>query len=220
MAYIETNGPIIQKKKRDWILVANLLLALFTASLTFYNLGLVGESNKLNRETLQLQNSLFNFSSAIIPVEKYNEYTLFNSSMSRETLDQSFPVGLYGYVQKDLKVVTPHYGYLSVDFKNFTFSENAHMATLERRNDYEISYVGAQKYEDIVVQGSNQITVSLQLRISVYLNLNDLSSDIRGMQFPLGDLTLEATLLDLQTNQTMTKEFNVSVVASIKITDS
>jgi hypothetical protein len=120
MAYIETNGIRIRKKKRKWLteFTVSVLLAIITLvsviSANYYAM----KNTALQEQYTDLQNLLYNFQPFIFSI---NSTSTLNSlyCMRKDTM-----AVLDGLVTVDLKVVTPYDGMLTINVKtlNLTYT--------------------------------------------------------------------------------------------------
>ena len=197
------------------ILSAGLLIATiyFAAS----NNNLSQQNTEMTRKNLELQNQLYNFSSVIVAHDV--EYSLFNSSDYSLSDSQSARFTFYGYVRADIRLITPHYGNLTVELKELGLREDDPVnpyIDLERLNQTEVSYV-FNPYVDLVNQGLNQFQPSLHLKVSVYLNPSNLPSQGETLQLGnVGKISLEARFFDFHTNMTTTKPFEAYITLVVK----
>jgi hypothetical protein len=194
------------------ILSAGLLIA--TIYFATSNNNLSQQNTEMTRKNLELQNQLYNFPSVIVAHDV--EYSLFNSS-EYSLSDARFT--FYGYVRADIKVVTPHFGSLSVELKGLSLREDDPVGPYinpERLNQTDFSYV-RDSYVDLVNQGLNQFQPSLHLKVSVYLNPDNLPSLGETVQLGnVGTMSLEAKFFDFQTNMTVAKQFDAYITLVVK----
>lgn len=213
MAYIETNGIRISKKprkQRKWLIASlTTVLALIVSIIaTSYSVYFAIQNQNL-------QNSLYSFQPFI-----FSNYT----SSTLKTLiyipnDNSFD--LFGNVAVDLKVITPYDGMLTINVTTFNFthigeryyqgsqlldmnylnfSEHSPFDMLATPHQYFIS-------RDVI----NPIEDKILVRLTVFLKPNWLPPNATAIGFDLGDLTFEANLFAVRTNQTITKTFTEDV---------
>ncbi len=181
-------------------LISNLILSGF-------NLYLVIQTNQIHRESMEFQNMMYNFTSvivakaetAILEQSSYNPY----DNVTVQTVH-------FGYLDIELQVITPHYGEVNIKYKHFNIGESSLFAP-EKVNETRVTYVPDDKHEHLVVSGLNQLSDKISLIANVYINPNSISPDTKWVQFIIGRLFLEAELLDLQNNTTLTEEFSAPI---------
>jgi hypothetical protein len=195
------------KKTNKELIIASISLIVSIVSLFFSGYLAVINLN------LSIENSrLSNFNPSIS--SNYNYSTLRNSGYMR---NESFaPVA--GQVKIDLTVLTPHYGKLEVNLKSLNYSESDYY-WLDLEKQGSVSYSGKKVYECFVQQGLNKIVAEFDLHEYIAVKPNVVSIDTKGFSFPLGELTLEGILTDLQANQTVTREFTEGIRIDIKVTE-
>jgi hypothetical protein len=173
----------------------------------------VNQANILTEKNLELQNILSNFTSVIIAEPEVG----FLYSNTFDNASNLITVNHYGHLNVSLRIITPHYGRISIGIKNFT-EDSADMLNPNMENQTTVSYVWEdEKYEDVVVTGLNSLTADLELKATTYPDSSKLPAKGEKIQFPIGRLLLEATLLDVQTNNTLTKEFSALIAVIITV---
>jgi len=203
MVYIETNGIRIRKKnRRKWIIsvVLSSLIAIIAIISTSY----------FAWQNQNVMNSLYNFQPFIFSI---NSTSILNASycVRNDTL-----AVLVGLVAVDLKVVTPYDGMLTINVKTLDVTHiNELNSELDMNNlnnlnysEHSPSYLGTTIHQYFISRNViNSIEDKLLVRLTVILKPNWISPNNTGIGFDLGNLTFEANLFAVQTNQTMTKTF-------------
>jgi hypothetical protein len=207
MAYIETTGFRLSKKKRNWTSILLAAIALVSLVLTGY-FSIVNVD--LQRRNQDLQNSVYN----------YEPFIFANTSTSNLNTVFYNPNGtdatFFGNVTIDLKVITPYDGMLTIKVKSFNFSylNGLYNPTLpyldkDRLNSTFIYDESFQPHQYFVSRDvTNSIEDKIPLLVTVFLKLHLLSSDLQGMGFTLGDAIFEASLYEVRTHNTITQSFN------------
>jgi len=193
------------------VIISIISLAISFA-LTIHSFNLTEQANRLTEKSLELQKMLSNFTSVIVvnPERGFlNEVGYYLNG----TESSSHP---NGYLNISLTVITPHYGILSIEEKNFSVTDYFDMLNPEKLNLTTVSYYYEyDKYERSVAMGVNPLNFRLNLKATVYPNPQKLKAHSEN-EFPIGVFFLEAKLTDLQTNQTFTKEFSTIIFVTIK----
>ena len=123
---------------------------------------------------------------------------------------------LVGLVAVDLKVVTPYDGMLTINVKTLDVTHiNELNSELDMNNlnnlnysEHSPSYLGTTIHQYFISRNViNSIEDKLLVRLTVILKPNWISPNNTRIGFDLGNLTFEANLFAVQTNQTMTKTF-------------
>lgn len=221
MTPIILKGTDIPKRRIELKDLAPIVLSVALLIATVYsamsNINLSQQNTEMYRKNLELQNQLYNFPSVIVAHDV--EYSLFNSSDYSLSDSQFARFTFYGYVRADIKVVTPHFGNFSVELKELNLREDDPISSYidsKRLNQTDVSYV-YDSYVDLVNQGLNQFQPSLHLKVSVYLNPNNLPSPGETVQLGnAGRISLDARFFDFQTNMTVTKQFEAYVTLIVK----
>jgi hypothetical protein len=221
MAPIILKGTDIPKRRIEPKDAVSIILSIGLLTATIYfaiqNANLSQQNTEINRRNFELQNQLYNFPSVIVARDV--EHSLFNSSDYSLSDGQFARFTFYGYVRADIKLITPHYGNLSVELKELNLREDDPVGShldLERLNQTDFSYV-SDSYVDLVNQGLNQFQPSLHLKISVYLNPDNLPSPSETVQLGnVGRMSLQTRFFDFQTNTTVTKQFEAYITLMVK----
>jgi len=180
--------------------------------LTIWNINQVDKANEIANENLKIFNMVSNFTSVIVVDTKSG--TLDKGGYySNGTHGRSDP---YGWLNFSLAVMTPHYGLLSIKMENFSAYTNE-MVDPQKVNLTTVSpYSQHDEYEYYVVSGLNPLSPTLKLRAALYPNPQKIMPPDGEIEFPIGVLFLKAELLDIQTNQTTTKEFTAIIFVKIR----
>ena len=166
----------------------------------------------------ELQNSLYNYEPFIFA----NYSGISNLKTGIYTPSSGNEAILYGNVAIDLKIITPYDGMVTIVVKSFNFtylnapinptSNYLDLDNLHNVNIYDTSIVPHQYF--IRRDLTNSISDEIPVRLIVFLKPNVLGKT-QGMGFTLGDVVLEANLLSVRTNQTITQQFNSKVWVNI-----
>jgi hypothetical protein len=208
MAYIETNGIRIRKKRRKWLTASLLtsliaIMALIISGISVYSTYYFSMQNgKLTNELYNLQNSLYNFSPFI-----FSNYT--SSTLNSLYCERNDTLAILdGSVNIDLKVISPYDGYLTIQAKTFNFTSI---------NGYNISnYINSnyidspQPVQDLATMphqywiSANSIkSITDKLVIQLIVDLKPNCLPLTGITLDLGYLTFEASLFAARLNQTI-----------------
>ena len=184
------------------ISVISLILSIISVSFSAY----VGNENlNLSKENYRLTN--------FIPtIESSFSYShLQTSSYMR---NESFAF-FWGYVKIDLMVLASQYSKLVVTLKRLNYSESgAGWLDLEKQSSLGYNDV---VHESFIERGFNPIGADFIFSPSIAVKPNYYSSDTKGFGFQLGNVTLEAKLIDLVTKQTViTHEFNEGIYIEVE----
>ena len=133
---------------------------------------------------------------------------------------------LLGFINVDLKVVSPYDGMLTINVKSLNTYVNSIVPTFLNVSILNYSTVSffpfpETQYQYFISKNViNQIEDKLEVKAVVYLNSGILQqafqNDTTSVGFPLGDIIFQAKLFEVQTNQTYTKDFNQGVYCNIK----
>lgn len=208
MAYVTTNGI---RKKRKWlsaslITVLALIVSIIATSYSVY----------FAIQNQSLQNSLYNFKPFIF--SNYTSSTL--KTVFYIPNDNEFY--LDGLVSVDLKVITPYDGMLTINVtelnfthigeRNYVGSEILDMNYLYD-SEHSASYMGTTTHQYFISKDViNPIEDKLLVQLSVFLKPNWLPVNATAIGFDLGDLTFEANLFAVRTNQIISQNFTEDVV--------
>lgn len=159
--------------------------------------------------------------------ELYNFQPVIFSNYTSSTLKTVFyspndnQFYLSGLVSVDLKVITPYDGMLSINVTglNFTHIDERDYVGLRildmnylNFSEHSVSFAVTTIHQYFVLKDAvNSIEDKLLVQLSVFLKPNWLPLDVTAMGFDLGDLTFEANLFAVRTNQTMVKTFTEDV---------
>jgi len=175
--------------------------------LTIYSFKLTEQANEISRKSLELEDILANYTS-VIDAEQHAVGLLYASGFSFYPNGSIESFSSYGHLNFSLKVITPHYGNVSVEIVNFTADNSQLVLNTEKLNQTTVSYVWEdEKYHSLVVQGLNSLDASLELKGVVYPDASSLPAKGETIEFPIGWLNLNATLFDLQNHVTTTQGF-------------
>ena len=184
------------------ISVISLILSIISVSFSAY----VGNENlNLSKENYRLTNfiptieSSFSYSHIQTPSYMRNENFAFFG----------------GQIKIDLMVLASQYSKLVVTLKLLNYSENgAGQLDLEKQSSLGYDEI---VYESFVERGFNPIDAYFSFSPSIAVKPNYYSSDTKGFGFQLGNVTLEAKLIDLVTKQAViAQEFNEGVYIEVK----
>jgi hypothetical protein len=193
-----------RRKGRNWfsIIIASITLIALLIS-TSFNVYYAWRSDNLQNSI----NSLTYFQPFIFSI---NSTSTLNASYAVRNDTLAVLVGL---VAVNLKVVTPYDGLLTINVKTLDFTRiNELNSELDMNNlnfsAHSPSYLGTTIHQYFISRNViNSVEDKLLVKLTVVLKPNWISSNNTGIGFDLGDLTFEANLFAVQTNQTMTKTF-------------
>jgi hypothetical protein len=199
-----------QEKRRKWLSIESLTLIALLIS-TGFTVYFAWRSDNLQNSL----NSLTYFQPFIFSTNATS--TLPSSYCARNDTVAS----LIGLVAVNLKVVTPYDGMLTINVKTLDVTNiNELNSKLDMNNsgnlNYSIhspSYLGTTIPQYFISRNViNSIEDKLLVRLTVILEANWISPSSNATGFELGNLTFEANLFAVQTNQTMTQTFYEDVV--------
>jgi len=202
MAYIEMNGIKTRKKQSKWLSIGSLTFIALLIS-TGFNVYFAWRSDNLQNSL----NSLTYFQPFIFSI---NATSTLNSlyCIRNDTM-----VSLDGLVAVDLKVVTPYDGMLTINVKTLNLTHTNELnSELDMNNlnfsEHSPSYLGTTIHQYFISRNViNSIEDKLLVWLTVVLKPNWISPNSTAIGFDLGNLTFEANLFAVQTNQTMTQTF-------------
>jgi hypothetical protein len=181
---------------------------------------LAHQANELTEKSLELENMLANYTSYIAEESPYDiNYAFLGEPSMIGKVDGTVEKTIhYGYLKLNIEVVTPHFGMLTVELKDFNVGDSE-MLNPQRKNDTSVSFADENmKYEYVVVSGLNPINVTLHLKALVYPNPQNLPPETQAVQFPIGVQYFKAELYDLQTQKTCaTLEFYAMICVVMKL---
>lgn len=206
-------------QRKDKIAILALILSITNFGVGIYltneSIKLNKESNEVAQRSLELQNMLSNYSSTIIIDSKHVQ--LFESIDLDYYID-SKPTKHHGYLNVSLKIVTPHLANVSLKIKEIKIDNSYQYFLQDKENLTDVYFLYPnENVEDIVNAGLNQLNYNLLLGASVYLNSTQFPKRGLTQTYPLGELTIEAELFDLQTNISLKKEFTSTVYVSLEV---
>lgn len=222
MAYIETSGFRLPRKKRELLSILLAIITLVSVLSTVYYSQTTVELQKQNQD---LQNSLYNYKPFIY--ENYSTIATVEPLFYAPSFETR--AVLSGDVPIDLKIITPYDGLLTINVKsfNFTYLDTGNDPTskyldMDNLKSASISDTGLSTVHQYFVAKdfANSISDHVPVHITVYLKLNLLGNSptfLSGLEFVLGDAVFEASLFEVRTNQTITQDFNVKVWANLFI---
>ena len=193
------------KDSKRWDIIAVVISILsLVASLLFssYSLILANQANSLTEKSLNLQN----FASIIAP----NTERIYLEGGGSYSVFQTESVHSFGQVNITLTIITPHYGNVTLEWKNFTpsdpyFNLDPYKINQTRVSSTTLEYSKPTRY---VVSGLNTITFDVDFDAWIYPNR--LKLDAESLVF-IGGISLKSTLFDAQSTLMTTKEFHVLV---------
>lgn len=186
-------------------IIALIISGIFGVSSVYFAM----QNQNLQNSLYNLQNSLYNFQPFIF--SNYTTSTLNSLYCARnDTI-----ADLYGLVTVDLKVITPYDGMLTINVKTLNFTERS-WEFLDMNNlnfsEHSVSFLETTPHQYFISRDViNRIEDKLLVRLTVVLKPNWISPDVTAIGFNLGDLTFEASLFAVRTNQTMNKTFTENV---------
>lgn len=194
------------KKKNLEIIIS--IISLIMSGISLFVSGYVGLAN-LNLST---ENSkLTNFAPSI-----FSNYAYSNLEASNYMRNESFAF-FRGYVKIDLMVLASQYSKIVVNLKLLNYSGNNDF-WLDLEKQSAESYSNEIVYENFTERGYNRINAEFILSPMIAVKPNSINSDIKGFGFKLGEVTLEAKLINLVSNQTvLTQEFSEGVYVSVNV---
>jgi hypothetical protein len=212
MAYMETNGIRIQKKKRRLTLSAISIILSSIIAITA-----VAATSYFAVQNENLLNSINNYQPFIF--SNYTTSTL-NTAISFPS-DNDTCFYLDGLVAVDLEVITPYYGMLTIYVENLNFTHlndtdyiGASLLDMNYLNysEHSPTYMGITSHQ-YSISGNviNPIEDKLLVQLSVILKPNWLPPNATAIGFDLGDLTFEASLFAVRTSQTTNKNFTEDI---------
>jgi hypothetical protein len=133
---------------------------------------------------------------------------------SKYLRNESYAI-FWGKVEIDLMVLASQYGKLVVTLKNLNYSESDNFS-IDLGTSHGILYDDIV-YERFVERGFNPIYTDFVLSPLINVKANSLPLDLRGLGFQLGNVTLEAKLIDLVTHKVVcTQEFDQGIYILVK----
>lgn len=197
-------GKIITKKNIPlFISLASFILSIFSVGYSVYigneNLSLEKENYRLTNFTPSIESS---YSSSEIETSNYMR-------------NESFAI-FSGKVNINLMVLASQYSKLVVYLKFLNYSDcDYDWVDLEEQKAE--SYSNEIVYEKFIERGFNPISAEFILSPMIDVRANFINSETSGFAFKLGNVTLEAKLIDLVTNQTvLTQEFDEGIFIRVK----
>lgn len=182
-----------------------------------YGFILTHEANIISQRNLDLQNTLSNFTSIIVPnpqqghLDEAGYYS--NGTIS--------PVISRGWLSGTITVITSHYGNLTVEILNFSVSDYFNKLNPEKTNLTTVDYTNEYRYNTHVnytVLGLNQLTFAVNLEASFYPDSQELPTESGSFsEFPIGVLFLRTILFEPQINATTTQDFSSIVFVTVRI---
>jgi hypothetical protein len=130
--------------------------------------------------------------------------------------NESFAI-FWGSVKIDLTVFTAHTCHIKVNLKLLNYSDNNNYWLDLEKQGGEL-YNDKTVYEDFLEQGLHRVITEFILSPMIAVKPNSINSDIPNFGFKLGEVTLEAKLIDLVTNQAvLTQEFREGISINVKV---
>jgi hypothetical protein len=194
--------------------VLGLVVGLITSS---YGFILAHEANIISQRNLDLQNTLSNFTSIIVPNPQQghvDEDGYYSNGTTSPTISA-------GWLNGSITVITSHYGNLTVEILNFSVSDYFNKLNPEKSNLTTVDYTNEYRYGTHVnytVVGLNQLTFAVNLEATFYPDPQKLPSMSGSYsEFPIGVLFLKAKLFEPQINATTTQVFSSIVFVTVRI---
>lgn len=197
-------GKRITKENIPIVISAiSLILSIISVSFSVYvgneNLNLAKENSRLTNFTPSIESS----------------YSFSHLEASTYMRNESFAF-FWGYVNIDLMVLASQYSKLVVNLKLLNYTENNHY-WLNLEEQGSIGYSNEIVHESFIERGFNPINAKFILSPTIAVKPNSISSDSKGFGYQLGNVTLEAKLIDLVTHETViTEEFDEGIYIEVK----
>ena len=192
-------------KKNLPIIISLISLILSICSFSFgafvqsENLRLAQENNEITNFTPYIDSS-------------YSYSTLETSNYNR---NESYAI-FGGNVKIDLMVLSAHYCKIVVTLKSLNYSGKEDDNWLDLEKMTSISY-DEVVHESFVERGFNPVKTEFSLSPLIDVKANSVNSNVRGFGFKLGNVTLEAELIDLVTDKiVITQDFNEGIFINVK----
>lgn len=135
----------------------------FTTYFTSESIKLSSEANRLSQRTLELQNMLSNYTSAITVESEPAQ--LMESIESGFSNDSVFETRHHGYLNVSLKIISPHVANVSIKIKSFDVENMYNFFLPEKENQTSVTFLYPNaKYEDIIVAGFIQRDFSIFIK--------------------------------------------------------
>jgi cell division protein FtsL len=205
-------------------IVIAIISLLVSSCLTVYSIYLTTQANDvqnrladLQSQSNALQNKLYNYTSIIYSSNPY-ESTLIDDSY---TLG-SDSICVFGQVSIDLQVSTPYPSCaLRISLENISFAPTGFI-DWSRRNESLLYTTDPNMAIAIPIkQGWNNVPIEPWVTLACCVNPQVIKNSALNstiVEFPLGSLVFNATLIDTSTNQTITNSaFSQYVYAQLDI---
>ncbi|MFB3889436.1 MAG: hypothetical protein ACE14S_08085 [Candidatus Bathyarchaeia archaeon] len=205
----------VWKKENKWLRwfsdYGNTIISILLATITLVALIYANHYSDINvdlqRQNLDLQNSLYNYKPFIFA------NTTETSTLQTLLYDQNGSAGLSvfsGYVHINLKVITPYDGLVTVRVKafNYTYLNALGIQTSRylRMDALDSTYIADMSgephqyfvYKDIANSIEDQIYVHLQTPLKPHI----LGPDVKSATFRFGDVVFGTSLFEVRPNNT------------------
>jgi|GEM_PF-2991568 hypothetical protein len=216
MAYIETNGIRIRKKKSRWTisLVSVVLSSLIAITAIVASVYFAVQSQNTQNSLYNLENSVHNYQPLIFSIRDPEAYSTLNTlSYPRNDIFAT----LFGNATIDLKVITPYDSLLTINVTALNFTNIDKVSPyLDINNlnysEHSVSYLGQTTHQYFIPRDvTYSINEGLLVRLSVVLKPNLVPLNITAIGFDLGNLIFEGNLVAIRENQTTVKTFTENV---------
>jgi len=209
-------------------LILSLISLTVTSFFTIQSINLANESNRLNREAIEFQNILQNWT-AVMDVRPQNANLLTSVPSDNRDVETTTHTG---YLNLSVEIVSPHYCNLSVKITDFEVTENYNFVLPGTRNTTFVTLVDPEKYDDldlynkgIIPPGYSSFEINLFLKTEIHPDISqfpspeDVSRYPAGLiqQYSFGEITFEMELSDIQTEEVIIQEISEIIHVSVHI---
>jgi hypothetical protein len=216
MAFLETNGPRIRKKKLKFASASNISI-IISVSISIIALIISGffalQSNDISQTNLQLQNVTSNYPAYL----SINVQSVSMGPPSELYLEDFvvYHTTHYGTLNITFSELAPHFCKLSVNLTDFIPSSSEYINSL-RINQTSVRFFSQSDkgFEPIYPAGLNNAEISFLLEANVYPNTLEIPYLQRDVYTQIGVLKGQVNLVDMQHNEQIivTKDFSTNVI--------
>lgn len=209
-------------------LILSLLSLTVTSFFTLQSINLANESNRLNREAIEFQNMLQNWT-AVMDVSSQHANLLTSVSSDNRDVETTTHTG---YLNLSVEIVSPHYCNLSVKILDFEVTESYNFVLPGTRNTTSVTLVDPEKYDDldaynkgVIPPGYSSFEVNIFLKTEIHPDVSqfpspeDVSRYPSGLtqQYSFGEITFELELADIQTGEIIVREISERIHVSVHV---
>ncbi len=214
---IQPFGVKVKEKHNRKLSFEQIISIVLSIALLFSTVYYASQNDNLQKSNADLQNLLYNYTPFI-----FSNYSSSNLQNIFFSINDSV-ILFDGWVNVDLKVVSPYDGMLNLDVKNLNFTDMngsydiiPYYFNVSLLQYSKASIAGANNHQYFISKNvMNPIVDKIEVQMYVYLNtgvLQDVFKDVGvnstlGVGFPLGDMTFQATLFETQINRNYTQNF-------------